>query len=231
MIFFILLLLAGILRWEKGPIQNQGDFQVAHIKDYWTGQSWVLLFGGFEDFQNETNSEPYPLYSGEWIPHLRSEELREQMELILASEENQAQWRKLEENIKELEEVKSSTREGHDLYLELIEKNNFKNKTSSTEELSAAHQAWNKADQAIYEYTLELNSFYTNLKTEMLQNYKIEAKKRERIASLIWLGLLIIFFIFALHYFVMEIKRWKRVNETYEIVEYVTKNNRFTQGK
>ncbi|HBG15808.1 MAG TPA: hypothetical protein DDW93_03430, partial [Firmicutes bacterium] len=95
----------------------------------------------------------------------------------------------------------------------------------------AAHQAWNKADQAIYEYTLELNSFYTNLKTEMLQNYKIEAKKRERIASLIWLGLLIIFFIFALHYFVMEIKRWKRVNETYEIVEYVTKNNRFTQGK
>ena len=49
MIFFLLILLAGHLRWEKGPLQHTDAYQVQHTKDQWTGQRWIILYGGMAE--------------------------------------------------------------------------------------------------------------------------------------------------------------------------------------
>lgn len=227
--FFILLLMAGVFRWEKGPCQEQGVFQVIHTKDYWTGQNWILLYGGFEDYP-PTSEQPYPLYSGEWIPHLDRIELAEQMDQMLTRPEYQSEWQEYQERIRELEEVKSSTQAGYERYLQ-SEESNVQASAEVDENSYHSYQAWLEADQALDQSTWELNTFYTKLRAEMMAEYKTVAQNRERIVTVVWLGLLLVTFIFSVHYFMGEIKRWKRVNETYEIVEYVTKNNRYTSGR
>lgn len=229
-IFFLLLLGAGIYRWEQGPIQDQGDLQLVHTKDRWTGQSWILLFGGFKE-QKADASFPYPLYSGERIPHLSVDLSKAKTEEILARPENQVKVRELEEKIRVEERIRETNRERHDLYLEMLEENgNSKRNLNMDEGLSSAYLAWKEAEEAIHEYTWQLNSVYTEFEKKMLEEYKQEALKRERIALIIWIILLILLFIVSLHYFWDEVKREKRVNETYEIVEYVTKRNRLNTG-
>ncbi|NLW56419.1 MAG: hypothetical protein GX050_07385 [Firmicutes bacterium] len=230
LILFILLLLAGVWRWEKGPCQEHEDFQVLHMKDQWTGQNWFVVYGGFEDFLPAAGGRPYPMYSGEWIPHLTRVEFEEQMDLMLAQPEHQSKWQGYQTRLRELEEVKSSNQAGYERYLALAESSS-RTQAEVDEALFLSYQAWLEADQKLEESTWELTTFYTELTEEMVAEYKAAAEQRKRIATYVWLGLLLVTFVFSLHYFIMEIKRWKRVNETYEIVEYVTKNNRFTTGR
>lgn len=230
LIFLLLLLGAGVFRWEQGPIQTQGDLQLVHTRDRWTGQSWITFFGGFEE-EKANASFPYPLYSGERVPHLSAEVSKEKIEEVVARPENQAKVKAIEEKIREEERIRETNRERHDLYLEMLEKNSdSKRNTNMDEGLSAAYLAWKEAEEAIHEYTWQLNLLYTEFEKEMLEECRQDAKKREQIALIIWIVLLILLFIVAVHYFLDEVKREKRVNETYEIVEYVTKRNRVDLG-
>lgn len=206
MIFFILILLAGGFRWGKGPLQNAGDYQVMHMKDHWTGQRWIILFGGLTEMSNHQKTEPYPLYSGEWVPYLTQKELDIRMETVLGQSAYQSKWRTLEQRIKGLEAQVAGV-------------------------VPVPEGETEAARQALYEATWELDSLYAEAKQVLLTDYKAEAKKRELLATVIWGFLLVLTFGSALHYFLVEVKRWKQVNETYEIVEYVTKNHRYPLGK
>ena len=79
-LLFILILLAGGFRWAEGPLQSFGDYQVLHTKDRWTGQRWIILFGGSTRWAGDCAAGPYPLYSGERLPYLPQEELDTQLE-------------------------------------------------------------------------------------------------------------------------------------------------------
>ena len=82
------------------------------------------------------------------------------------------------------------------------------------------------AQEALADATWELNSLYAAARQVLLAEVKEEAGKKEWIATGVWRFLLLATFCWAFHYYPDEVKRWKQANETYEIVEYVTKHNR-----
>lgn len=209
MIFLFLILLAGHLRWEKGPLQHTDAYQVQHTKDQWTGQRWIILYGGMAEESADPDNRPYPLYSGEWLPHFTREELDLRLEEVLSRPEYHGKRQLLQQRIKALE-------------MQVVR---------SGEEASEAETDSDAARQALYEANWELNTLYAGAKQVLLAEYRAEAKKRELIATIVWGFLLVVTFSIALHYFLAEVKRWKQVHETYEIVEYVTKNNRYPLGK
>lgn len=208
MLFFLLILLAGHLRWEKGPLQHAGAYQIQHTKDQWTGQRWIVLYGGLAEAGAEFGTQPYPFYSGEWIPHFTRDELELRLEEVLSRPEYQGKRLLLQEKIRELE-----------LQAARIEQATGAQPPAVTDQETIR--------QALAETTWELNTLYAGAKQVFLNEYRAEAKKRELLATVIWGILLLVTFSFALHYFLAEVKRWKQVHETYEIVEYVTKNNRY----
>ncbi len=210
MLFFILILLAGGFRWAEGPLQSLGDYQVIHTKDRWTGQRWIILFGGSTQFSEGHAAEPYPLYSGEWMPYFTQEELDVRMEAVLNRPEHQRRYLFLQQKIKDLEAQVAG-------------------QTSDLQSDPAGGEGMVR--EALADATLELSSLYATAKQVLLTEYKKVAKKKELLATGVWGFLLLITFCWAFHYFLAEIKRWKQVNETYEIVEYVTKSNRYPLGK
>ena len=212
MIFFILILLAGSMRWGEGPLQDFGEYRILHTKDYWTGQRWIVLFGGLAESPGDQETKPYPLYSGEWIPYLPQDELDLQMEAVLNRATYQTKWQALEAKIKELEAEN-------------------KRKKLTTGGPQAGELATDPTRQALLDATWELNHLHTEARKVLLGELKAEAKQKELLATIGWGFLLVLTFAFTLHYFRVEVKRWKRVNETYEIVEYVTKNNHYPGEK
>ncbi|NLY91767.1 MAG: hypothetical protein GX081_09235 [Firmicutes bacterium] len=207
MLFFILLLVAGGFRWGEGPLQSLGDYQVLHTKDRWTGQRWIILYGGASRLSAGLATEPYPLYSGEWLPYFTQEELDTQLEAVLSRPEYQRKYSALQEQIKELEAE-------------------IAGQSASRRPDDQAGEG-RTIQEALADATWELNSLYATARKILLDEYKVQAKKKEWIATGVWGFLLLLTFCWALHYFLDEVKRWKQVNETYEIVEYVTKNNRY----
>ncbi|HEY8393145.1 MAG TPA: hypothetical protein VIL83_10525 [Capillibacterium sp.] len=211
MLLFILILLAGGFRWAEGPLQSMDDYQVLHTKDRWTGQRWVILYGGSTRLAGGSAAGPYPLYSGERLPYLPQEELDTRLEAVLSRTEYQRKYLALQQQINELEaRVTGETAKG-------------KPAGQDGEERTV--------QEALADATWELNSLYAAARQVLLAEYKAEAKKKEWLATGIWGVLLLAIFCWAFHYYLDEVKRWKQANETYEIVEYVTKNNRYPLGK
>lgn len=229
LILFILLLCAGGWRWEKGPYQEQGDFQVLHTRDRWTGQRWLVVYGGFKEILPPADGWPDPQYSGDWIPHLTKAEFEERMEQLLAQPEHKSRWEGFQGRLRELEEVKSANLAGYERYLAIME--NDSKAAAAEEAVFHAYQAWIQADQEHEQTSWELTAFYAELREKLVAAYKTSALQRKQIATYVWFLLLLTTFIFSLHYFILEIKRWQRVNETYEIVEYVTRNNRYPTSR
>ncbi|NLC52957.1 MAG: hypothetical protein GX770_03210 [Firmicutes bacterium] len=213
MLFFLLILLAGHLRWEQGPLQSVGAYQVQHTKDQWTGQRWIILFGGWAEENADPDHRPYPLYSGEWFPHFTQEELDLRLEEILSRPEYHGKRQLLQHKIKDLEIQVARAAE------------------STGGDPPEAEMDGDRVRQALYDATWELNTLYAGAKQVLFAEYRAEAKRHELVATIIWGLLLVVTFSCSLHYFIVEVKRWKQVHETYEIVEYVTKNNRYPLGK
>ena len=211
MIFLILILLAGHFRWAEGPMQSAGEYQILHSKDNWTGQRWVVLFGGLVELSEVGTAEPYPLHSRTRIPYITQEELKVEIEAVLERPAYQTKWRALDRQITELEAQAKS------LSLEVP--------------AQEGRVEVDTVSKALFEAKRERDVVFTEAKTIFFAEYTAMAKRRELIAKIIWVMLLLLTFSVAFHYFLAEVKRWKRANETYEIVEYVTKNNRYPLEK
>jgi hypothetical protein len=210
MIFFILILLAGHFRWTEGPLQSTGDYQILHLEDTWTGQRWVVLSGGLVELPAVDAAEPYPLHSRTRFPYITQEELNAGTKAVLERSAYQTMWRALDRKITELEaQVKS-------LGLRV---------PPSPEERD------DTIVKALAEATRERDTMFMEAKTVFFEEYTVVAKRREVVTKILWVLLLLLTFSVAFHYFLAEVKRWKRANETYEIVEYVTKNKRYPLEK
>jgi hypothetical protein len=210
MIFFILILLAGYFRWAEGPLQSTGDYQILHLKDTWTGQRWVVLFGGLVELSGTGKVEPYPLHSSTRIPYITQEELNAGTQAVLERSAYQTMWRALDRKITELEAQAKS------LGLRIP---------------PLPEEEDEMISQSLAEAVRERDTMFMEAKTVYFSEYMTVAKRWELVAKILWVLLLLLTFSFAFHYFLAEVKRWKRANETYEIVEYVTKNNRYPLEK
>lgn len=90
----LLLLAAWPLRWEKGPVQSDSKAKIIHMRDRWTGQSWVALYGVVDG----------QLLSGEMRPVPPQADIAKRKEQILASPEEVQKRQELEKKLAEYEE-------------------------------------------------------------------------------------------------------------------------------
>ncbi|BAF61060.1 MAG: hypothetical protein HPY89_12890 [Pelotomaculum sp.] len=109
----LLLLAAWPFRWEKGPVQSDSKAKIAHMRDRWTGQAWVALYG-------IANGE---VYSGEMRPVPSQADIAKRKEQILASPEEVQKRQELEKKLAEYEEIKEQYKWANAKYDELINEN------------------------------------------------------------------------------------------------------------
>lgn len=69
----LLLLIAWFFRWERGPTQTDEKLKILHLRDRWTGQAWVALYG----------EDRYGFYSGDKFPIISTQQLEERKAQIL----------------------------------------------------------------------------------------------------------------------------------------------------
>ncbi|NLO89492.1 MAG: hypothetical protein GX088_04090 [Clostridia bacterium] len=105
----LLLLVAWHFRWEKGPIQTDENLKNVHLRDRWTGQNWIVLYGWLDGKE----------YSGEAYPHLNEDVIAREASLILKSPEGKKKKQDLEAKLAEAEEEKKKHSEGHTQYLRI----------------------------------------------------------------------------------------------------------------
>ncbi|MEW6274944.1 MAG: hypothetical protein AB1556_07515 [Bacillota bacterium] len=109
----LLLLAAWPLRWEKGPVQSDSKAKIIHMRDRWTGQAWVALYG-------IANGE---VYSGEMRPIPSQADIAKRKEQILASPEEVQKRQELENRLAKYEEIKKLHSAANAKYIELVNKN------------------------------------------------------------------------------------------------------------
>jgi len=60
LVIFFLLLLAWSFRWEKGPEQSLSNLKWIHMRDRWTGQAWIALYGVADENVFSGEMKPIP---------------------------------------------------------------------------------------------------------------------------------------------------------------------------
>jgi hypothetical protein len=78
LVIFFLLLLAWSFRWEKGPEQSLSNLKWIHMRDRWTGQAWIALYGVADE----------NVFSGEMKPISSQTDIVNEKEKILAKSGN-----------------------------------------------------------------------------------------------------------------------------------------------
>ncbi|MCM1567805.1 MAG: hypothetical protein NC238_18000 [Dehalobacter sp.] len=110
LVFCFILLVVLILRWDQGPTQTVDAIKVIHIKDRWTGQTWVKLYGS-----NKGN-----FYSGEMLPVISPYKLENRKAEILASPEELQKSQHLQKQVEEADKVMQQNYWGHARYFQYI---------------------------------------------------------------------------------------------------------------
>ncbi|MDD2443504.1 MAG: hypothetical protein PHS52_03275 [Desulfotomaculaceae bacterium] len=105
-----LLLVFWFFRWEHGPTQTENNLKILHLKDRWTGQPWVSVYG-------KSNGK---FYSGEMKPIPSPESIAVTKTKILNKPEISKQKQDLENEITRLKEEISKNEAGHKEYVYLI---------------------------------------------------------------------------------------------------------------
>lgn len=199
----ILLILVCFFRWEQGPTQTEKDLKVVHFRDRWTGQAWVKIYG--------KSGEKF--YSGEMAPIISPNELEHRKAQILASPEESQKKQELEKRLAEAEQTMKQHDWGHAKYLEIAtelrkrerEKENIffflplfdeerleKFEKEIPQRFIEEHLAW---IDAIKDQRKTKQELYNQLKQVELRadsELKTWAWQERKIATGIWVGLLIV---------------------------------------
>lgn len=102
----ILLVIAWPFRWEKGPVQSTVESKIVHMRDRWTGQAWLVLYGNIDS----------QLLSGEMRPVPSQADIARRKERILSSPEQAQKKQELERQLAEYKRIMDTYDEGHRKY-------------------------------------------------------------------------------------------------------------------
>lgn len=200
--FCILLLLAWAFRWEHGPIQSDSTIKIVHLKDRWTGQAWISVYG------NDNGT----FYSGEMSPVSSQSKLEIRKAQILSSPVQMQKTQELKEKLNNAESTIKQYDWGHAKYYELaklIAKQQAERYHDIPEYISdfsryekyefgipkdiiEAHVKWLQADKSKPNIKQELYNQSTQVEKQADSELKTWAWQLRDIASYIWGGLLAI---------------------------------------
>ncbi len=102
----ILLMTAWPFRWEKGPVQSEAEGKIVHMRDRWTGQAWVALYGVIDG----------QLLSGEMRPIPSQADIAGRKGQILARPEQVQKKQELEKQLAEYQRIMDTYEEEHERY-------------------------------------------------------------------------------------------------------------------
>lgn len=215
----ILLALAWPYRWEQGPTTNDNNLKTVHVKDRWTGQAWMRLYGKIEI---EGRDPDY--FSGREVPNFDNEEISEEADDILNSDEGDNQRNLLKAGLEVASQEKAKSREGHSQYVRTIERikedfirsnpepaiynatdGGFKHWNWMTEKMAytenrrkaipkeviAANNNWVKYDATEKRLTGQLNNLRGWAEDQATDNLIERAKIWRTVATVIWIILML----------------------------------------
>lgn len=188
----ILLLAAWAFRWEQGPTQTADAFKIVHIKDRWTGQAWISLYG-------KSNGK---LYSGEMEPVPTQQSIQVRKTQILSSPEAIQYKEDLNKKIQEYQKERDLHTAGYNEGLRLVQSNkplkwDFTGGLHSLEVMSSIPKdiydeyiAWCEANKLLYKTTSELENQPKQAETQAESELKTWAWQKRKIATGVWVVLL-----------------------------------------
>lgn len=188
----VLLIAAYAFRWEQGPTQADKDLKIIHMKDRWTGQAWVSLYG-------QSNGK---LYSGEMEPIPTQQSIQERKTQILSSPEAIQYKEDLNTKIQEYQKERDLHTAGYNECNRIIQSNNrlkldFTISALSKLELMATvpkdiydeHAAWLNANKLLNQATSELGSQPIQAEEKAESELKTWALQERKIVTYMWFTL------------------------------------------
>lgn len=183
------LLVAWLFRWERGPVQKQSGvyegtvwaIEIHHLRDRWTGQAWVALYG------NDPKEKKW--YSGEVRPVPSQVEVAKRKEQVLERPEQKARREALNSQIAECNRMKSLYEEAQRSYEKA---NRLGNAESLTPEIIQAHRRWKEIDTKAELLAAELADLERGAEETAISELKHLAWQKQKLATVVWGGLVVI---------------------------------------
>jgi len=181
--------------------------------------------GSSETLRVET-SLPLPYFLEFFSPVIDEEVFAERLTTALETEETKQKILEIEYRIEDTNQALEDNRQGHVEYEKAEE--NFRLKRSrrrpSTQQ-TEAHEAWTEANNTISQLKQELSELYKEVSTESYAYLQNQVVFKTRLFTLVWGVFTILSLLIAVHFFMCEVKHGKRINETFEVIEYHTRKD------
>ncbi|HEY8345178.1 MAG TPA: hypothetical protein VIL66_08330 [Bacillota bacterium] len=195
--------------------------------------------GGNESGRTETTSEtdlassalnpaniPTPIFLEHFIPAVDEILLRERVAKALETEEKKQGFLEVHYKMEDIARIIQANQEGHFNYIQAKEDYRLRRsrKGPSAEE-ERAHLAWSEATEAYKRLEQELSHLYHQVRVENAQIIQDRMVLKTKAFTIAWLVLVFFSLLLTVHYFICDVKQVKRINETFEVIEYHTRKD------
>jgi len=219
------LLAAWPFRWEKGPVQSEGEGKIVHMRDRWTGQAWVALYGVFDGQFVSSEMRPVPSPA----------DIARRKEQILASPEQLQKKQELERQLAEAQKMMTMHDEAHRQYWWFVNQNAKRNEKyffqgfrgiavlplgdkvrykdleqGIPQEIIEAQEAWVKAYEQVKNIPGKLYELERQAEITAEAELKYLAWRKRNIATGVWGGLVALSALIAGTLFIRDLRNRQR---------------------
>lgn len=232
LILCVLLMIAYPFRWEKGPTQTEAGLKIIHLRDRWTGQNWITVYGTKtkDGRTQQIGIQEQTFYSGEQFPHFSLPQINKEVDKLLTSPVGQKKKESLQSKIDDAKQEKLIHSKGHTDYVRLYEKvaqqfeleypprdGLYANLNRDLErreyalsripkDLVESNNSWQAADRKVKQLTKQINDLPNWAKVEAEKSLTKKANRNRNLAAWVWAGLTSITFITTFLLFFRERK-------------------------
>lgn len=170
---------------------------------------------------------PTPIFLDHFIPAVNELLLRKRVARALEADEKKQGILELHYKMEDITRIIQANQEGHFNYVQAEENYRLqRSRRRPSAEEEKAHIAWSEANEAYKGLQQELSSLYHQVRAENAQIIRDQVVLKTKVFTIAWLVLIFFSLLLTVHYFICDVKQVKRINETFEVIEYHTRKDK-----
>lgn len=170
---------------------------------------------------------PPPIFLAHFIPAVDELLLRERVAKALETDEKKQGLLEVHYKMEDIARIIQANQEGHFNYVQAEEDYRLRrSRRRPSAEEERAHLAWSEANEAYKSLEQELSRFYHQVRAENAQIIQEQVVLKTTVFTIVWFVLAFFSLLLTVHYFICDVKQVKRINETFEVIEYHTRKEK-----
>lgn len=170
---------------------------------------------------------PTPIFLDHFVPAVDELILKERVAKALETGEIKQSILEIQYKLEDTARIIQANREGHLSYVKAEENYRLRRtRRMPTAEQEEAHKAWSEANDSYLSLNKELSEIYYQVRINNAQIIREQVILETKVFTVAWMLLTFLCLLLTVHYFVSEVKQAKRINETFEVIEYHTRKDK-----